>query len=250
MLIAFLFGDLDRARNYATLSSKDNDTAFPATLVPFYPFWRGMIWVDCARKDDKKKKNYFKRQVQRELELLTNWTKQGLINLQVCHLLLQADVLTLKPKVDVGAARDSYQKAIAMASRFGLSLVAAVANERAADFMLEHDPIQAKFYARKSVELMVEWGALGRVYFLARKYDLSSDDGDGGGIHTNVLKGTFLRGSQNYESAVKRHRESDWIRESTTRQGQGFSSSARISSGRDSQLGSSHFQSQLRTSMN
>ncbi|CAB9530773.1 Histidine kinase [Seminavis robusta] len=208
MMAAYLFGDLDRGRYFAEMLLQ-GESEFPMMPAMLYPFFRGMIFFDLVISGPRKKKRYYLRLAKKELAQLTQWKKAGFINIVSCQLLLEAKLLsvTTKPPKNLRAVSQAFNQAIVTSSRTGFSLFAAIAHESAADFLWQLDRVQAKLHVEKSLLLMKEWGAVGRVDFLMHKYNFHGETSK----MDSFVSGTFLSRRNSLQIASRQHSGMNWI---------------------------------------
>jgi hypothetical protein len=101
--------------------------------------------------------------------------KAGNINALSSVLLLRAEALRDTRNSTPGKVRKAYDRAIASASRGGITHTSAVAHELASNFFREqNDEEWASFYLTKASQRYVEWNAAAKVKQLEAAYPDSS----------------------------------------------------------------------------
>jgi len=99
------------------------------------------------------------------------YEKKGAVNLHPRRLFLEAEAATLKSGRNADDVRRLFDAAIAAAVRSGLTNFAAMANERAAEFMMDHeDHYWAQLYMTAARDRYVQWGAKAKVKVLEKEF--------------------------------------------------------------------------------
>ena len=228
MLLAYLFGDYDRAGVHAEVLLASKDEEFPLFWTQFYPSLRGLVWLALAKKESatKKQQQRYKTLAKKELVKSTKYAKAGFVNYPCMHLLLEAEMLTVKAasskKKDIDVddtIRSAYEKAINIASRSGFSLFASIGNERAAwYFYYRNNEVMnddTTFYLAKLIPLLTEWNAAGVISHVISKYKLDQNASSSSLLSSalqNRSSGKHLKRMTVDETLSENHKDQDWIR--------------------------------------
>ncbi|KAI2492115.1 PhoQ sensor [Fragilaria crotonensis] len=135
--------------------------------VPMLMWCEGCGAILVARATKRRK--YHKLALKR-FKTIESWVKGGNVNCYhyLQHLTAELAVLNKKP---VGRVKELYDIAISASRRGGFSNMAAVANERAALYFLEHhDHDRASMYMTSAFELYETWGARRKCLALIREH--------------------------------------------------------------------------------
>lgn len=122
-------------------------------------FLKGVCLYAAAQETGQRK---YRKHADKTRQVIASWCKKGNPNSQHQLSFLDAEQYALKGKLEEAAV--CFQKAISLASRYGLIQDAALANERYAVCLLtrgkERDKEDARFRLRQSIQLYREWGAM------------------------------------------------------------------------------------------
>jgi histidine kinase len=202
MMTAYIFGDLDRARDSAMdLLSMKNKT-FPLFSSIFFPFFRCLTWLGLVKRGEKK----FMRRANREITILSKWIKSGFVNVPHLLLLLQAEKLSITSR-DTDAVKKAFCEAIKSSAKRGFSLFCAIGNERAGVYFLDHDHNWSAFYIDRALALYRELGAEAKAQWCITQYNITESS-----LSTR-LRGTLLRRQTEIDAEIEmeKHNKSDWI---------------------------------------
>jgi hypothetical protein len=165
MFNAYILNDLDIAReagkraNQATLRGTHFSNAFHA-------FIDGLVYLALYRRDRENKK--YLKTANHAISRLTDYAKKRSINCLGMLLLLQAE----KSSLSLGKhdAKKAYNEAISQLNRSGFGHFAAIANERAGEFMeVCNDSYYSEHYFSKAAVLYDKWGASQKTKMMAKR---------------------------------------------------------------------------------
>ena len=148
-------------------------------------FWLGKEKRNTYRKSAKQTIHWFKERPN--------------LNTVPLRLLLEAQEAATGRQVDPARVKTLFDNVIVMLARSGLVHYGAIANELAAEFLMDNKMSveEAKQYFMRSMELYMEWGAIVKVEALERLHDLSRDDNT-----TTTKIASTLRGRESFSSRV------------------------------------------------
>ena len=135
--------------------------------VPMLMWCEGFGAILVARTTKLRK---YRKLALKRIKTIEQWIKSGNVNCyhSLLHLTAELAVLNMKP---VEQVKQLYDSAIAASRRVGFTNMAAVANERAALFFLEHhDHDRASMYMSSAFELYDNWGARRKCVALIREH--------------------------------------------------------------------------------
>jgi len=141
-------------------------------------FLGALAFMDLEKKEKKEKGagNAHRRKARRHVTKVEKWVKNGNVNCVDLLQLLQAEQMTLSKTATVDSVRRAFDTAIQSSTKSGFVHNAALANERAALYLLsspgEDSADYGMMYMRRAVELYTEWGAMGKVRKLEWQHDL------------------------------------------------------------------------------
>uniref|UniRef100_A0A7S2YPK4 Orc1-like AAA ATPase domain-containing protein n=1 Tax=Entomoneis paludosa TaxID=265537 RepID=A0A7S2YPK4_9STRA len=171
---------------------------FIAKKFPAYPpafcilYYMGISLISMFKRDNVKA---HKKRAQLFLKKLEDLKKQGNPNVQHFHLGLTAEFLALKNK-KLQETLSTFEKSIAVATRSGFIMDAALMNERYAEFLLGKDPERATHHFKTAHSLYMEWGSTMKCDLLQAKYpDLMRPPVDiviDGGSSRQISMGSFV----------------------------------------------------------
>ena len=134
-------------------------------------FLKGVCLFAAAEQTGKRK---YRRHAYKARATIASWWKKGNPNSQHQLSFLDAEHYALNRRWE--DASICFQKAITLASRFGLIQDAALANERYAACLLKRnkqgDRQEASFRLQQSMQLFVEWGAIAVAKSIEERYDV------------------------------------------------------------------------------
>ena len=144
---------------------------------------------------EKRNKSYRKCAIQ-----TIKWFKKrpNLNSVPLC-LLLEAQEAATQQQVNTTKVKSLFDYVIVMLARSGLVHYGAIANELAAEFLLEYEKNRdvPKQYLMRSMELYMELGATAKVSALTKRHNLSLDHNT-----TASIKPSTLRGRERFSSRV------------------------------------------------
>lgn len=224
MQLAVYFGELTLAKELCDKLLKlggSNEWHYFACARTFF---FGLIAVDLYRKHRKRK---YKQLAQKMAAKLKKWTTAGAINCLHKYLILKAELASIKGSVDevktdgdssINDIRRIYDAAISSSQRSGFGQDAALANERAGEYLLRlrkegdlddpNDYYWPEIYITRAHRLYSEWGALGKANDLSqRRSDLIESQSKNESHHK---KGSNMQGRQRFDdmSYLAREKES------------------------------------------
>lgn len=145
---------------------------FIAQKYPTYPpafcilYYMGISLISVYKFDKNKA---YKKRAKLFLKKLEDFKKQGNPNVQHFYLGLQAEFLATKPK-KLDETLSTFEKSIAVATRSGFIMDAALLNERYAEFLLKRDAERARHHLEAAHSLYMEWGSSIKCELMQRKY--------------------------------------------------------------------------------
>jgi hypothetical protein len=167
LLIAYILNDLDlaeeasKAANYGLLTG----THFSQS---FHIFLDALLYISLYR--EKKKKHYW-RTANRLIDKFAELSRRQPINCLGMLVFLQAEELSLKKDKDY--VKEAYDDAISHLMQGEFVHLAAIANERAGEFMARRgDLFWAQTYMSRAFTLYDEWGAVVKSNQLLRQHRL------------------------------------------------------------------------------
>lgn len=124
----------------------------------------GVLKIKRSRRIQRKSRKYIKK--------VAEWDSKGEVNAKHLHLILLAEKAALaKVKYDDG--KEAYDKAITSASRGGFLQNAALACERAAEYLASWgEEERGEDYLLRSFQFYQEWGAVSKLKQLRSKYSM------------------------------------------------------------------------------
>jgi hypothetical protein len=186
LIISYMFDDLERAIAIHTKITISKTTQSMAVrthfLYPFRVLYSGLLmWKLSHRRPVK-----FRRLASRYTAELARMVKQGAVNVYPMYCLLKAEAQALnrydrhfvmrKRRTDPETMRKDFDTAIVAAARSGMIHLQALANERAAIFVLKQAGNQldvggwAGVYLTRAVQKYADWGASAKVALIRRVY--------------------------------------------------------------------------------
>lgn len=170
MMLAYHFGNYDLAREMACLITKlgVDKGYFAASAQYGYLALTNLASAETARNPRKAK--VYLREADRHIKVLSQMVKAKNVNASHMLQFCQAERASIN-KGDFDVVKGMYNKAIASASRSGILHDAAIANERAGQFMKRHgDAERAQDYVCRSAELYHSWGATAKTKQMQNRY--------------------------------------------------------------------------------
>ena len=125
----------------------------------------GISLVDSYKATKKKT---YKKHAKKYMTKLNDYAKKGNPNVQHYKLALEGEMLVLKNKTTEATSR--FEKAIALATRFGFIHDAALMNERYGEFLMETDAQRGMHHVIVAYTLYTEWGARKKAEMVRDKY--------------------------------------------------------------------------------
>lgn len=165
--LAYLFGDLDTAHDFALQSAKSWSQDKQSHLAMFLPLYRGLIWCALYKRDEVAA---YARNAKKELKIFKQWNKAGLASRMCLGLLLEAEVMTISAKTSREQAKAAFDKAIIELDQFGFNHFAAMGAERAAAYFSGVNDEMATEYLGRAIEGYTEWRAHGKVTYLREQF--------------------------------------------------------------------------------
>lgn len=169
MFNAYLLGDLVVAKHAAAMARGRSVTGTHFSNA-FHAFLDGMVYLALYKMSKRKR---FLKNADRVIRKLTAMAEKQCLNCPAMLHLLEAEKKSLTGnKRDTKAA---YDVAIQQFTRSGFVHLAALANERAGEFMGDCcDEFWEEFYISKAIALYDEWGAIVKTKAMAKKYSFVS----------------------------------------------------------------------------
>ena len=170
--LAYYFGDINLASKMLEACEKLMATITAHMVYEVYTFFRGLIYLEQARRTKRRK---FKKKARSAITKMEKWVNDRGVNCVHKLWLLEAEYATLggakgsrREKI-----RSAYDSSISTASRAGFLHDAALANERAGIwFQTLGDNFWASSYLSRAYELYREWGAEAKADQLNRSRNL------------------------------------------------------------------------------
>ena len=176
MQLSYYFDDLEKATEYAEKVSHVHTGFMQSSFfVQSRSFFFALIAVANYRKNHKRKD---KSTALKYMKQYRNFAKAGAINLVHKLQLLEAELSSCSGK-DLDKTFAKYEEAVVSASRAGFLQDAALANYLCLRFILRNNYHlhMAELYAKKSLELWVDWGAVAVAKAIIRRHpDILTDD--------------------------------------------------------------------------
>ena len=171
--VTYIMGDIDLAYQLARELWALNVTTFKGHFhYNAAIFFSGLAEFAYARKAGKAK---CRREAMRHTKVIAAWEKRGAVNQHPMRLLLEAEAATFGAG-DCDAVRKLFDGAISAAMRSGFTNYAAIACERAAEFMsASSDSFWSEIYISKARDCYFLWGAGAKVCQLEGTYKLPEE---------------------------------------------------------------------------
>ena len=207
--LAYHFDDLATAYEVSkSLQGQALAVEGPSIFLPGIFFMKGLTSLALARSTGKRK---HVREGCSALQQLERWAKDGAVNCVHFWLILKAESAAVKKGSKGADVRAAFDLAISTCGRSGFVQDKALACERAGVYHVVHgDEYHARYYFEQAVELYREWGAVGKVDFLKKKFAvyLSVLSSHGGISHSCRVESTYLKGrSRHSESTTLKHHD-------------------------------------------
>mmetsp|Transcript_1532 Transcript_1532/g.2041 ORF Transcript_1532/g.2041 Transcript_1532/m.2041 type:complete len:667 (-) Transcript_1532:23-2023(-) len=176
MQLAYHFGDLERARFFATQNQKFWKKDHLSHHSLFMPFYRGLIWCQLHEREKGTK---YKIKAKEELKTIRGWVNYGLAFRNIFVLFMEAEIMALvdgkaidglRADVERTFVKEAYDNVISEATSFQYNHIAALAYERAGTYFARSDHVLAAEYLNKAVEGYNNWKAWGKIQFLRHKF--------------------------------------------------------------------------------
>lgn len=213
MMVRFQLGDIASAIKLAKRCWKSGAMKGALPYSSLYFFYSALIALDWSKHTKKKRKytGIFKK----FYRLLKKWEAMGVANCG--HLVPLLDTEALKERsssnnrsckcVDTpGQVKESYNRAIAVASRSGCLNVTTLANERAGLYCYQpavRDKFWGETYTERASELYEEWGATKKTQLMSKGYrcgDSSSSEISG---RSASIKSGYFRSRERFDSTLE-----------------------------------------------
>lgn len=184
MQLAYYFGDIGLAAEMLESCKKLMATITAHMVYEVFTFFRGLIYMEQARRTKKWK---YRRSARGVMKTMKKWVQDRGVNCVHKLWLLEAEYATLnrrgsRPQKD--KIMNAFDSAISAAARSGLVHDAALANERAGLwFQSLGDEFWASSYLSRAHDLYLEWGAD------AKADDLRRCFGVGGASQDELARG-------------------------------------------------------------
>ena len=161
MILAYFFGDFDRAEEYSMTSHKIYDVSYGAMDAASVLFFESMTLLAQARKGKRGRV----APVRRRLKRLRHWAKHSPLNFLGQQYLIEAELAVATG--DNLSALSKYTSSILLFREGGFLMQEAMANERAGKYYVEQgDMALALPFLRASYQLYEKWGGYEKVRHL------------------------------------------------------------------------------------
>lgn len=156
--VAYMFGDFIKAQRLSSERLGLNFTHFAMYGHAMNTFYDGLIAVALAQQGERNLKGNLKI-ARNKLKRLHIWAKHCPENFLNKHKLLLAEIRSLNSRVVVPSTHRLYGESFELASKHGFTQEAALACEKAGDYMHRHkeEGLAATYWA-KAFSLYTEWG--------------------------------------------------------------------------------------------
>ena len=215
MMVRFQLGDIAFAIKLAKKCWKSGAMQGALPYSSLYFFYSALIALDWSKQTKKKRK--YTRIFKKFYCLLKKWDAMGVVNCGHLVPLLDTEALIMKEQsvkkwscksVDArtpGRVKESYNRAIAVASRSGCLNVATLANERAGLYCYQpsiRDKFWGETYMERSSELYEEWGATKKTQLQSKGYRCCDSSSEVSGRSISIKSGYF-RGRARFDSNLE-----------------------------------------------
>lgn len=172
MFNAYIFCDMNLAKEAAERANFGRLPGRTHFCNLMHTFLEGLVYVSLYRQ--YKTRRYLKV-LDRTIKELKGLAKKKVANCIGMLTLLQAERASLFVSASKDGVRALFDKAISQFARSGFTHFAAIANERAGEFMIHWcDEFWGKHYINEATLLFDEWGAVAKVATMLEKYPFIS----------------------------------------------------------------------------
>ena len=191
LMLACIYGNLEAIEEILETSDLSCGSDMSLPRVHLRRTYHGLAAFMLGHRRGKKKYLALGKKV---MKAVTGDVKLGSVNEHPILLILEAEE---SPSIA------SYDAAIKVCSRSGLVHYVAFLNERAGIFAFEkNDEREAEFYLTRALELYEDWGALGKVAHLKRRYEFLASSSRSSRLSSSI-KGRS-RYDRKYSDQLKR----------------------------------------------
>jgi predicted ATPase len=168
LILYYVFGDLDLAEAERKLQVQYSEVDKLSFMKCFNVLFCGLTCLGLARKDKAKRKIH-QRRARAYIKELEAYSKVGSANCVPMLALLEAEFATMLGTK--GSFMDTYDAAIAMASRSGFRLMKGIACERAAEYAMSSGDLEmAGEYVESARKVFHDFGAEGKLIQMDQRY--------------------------------------------------------------------------------
>jgi len=179
MWAAYIFQDYDLALKCTKVFWKRPANADgSAAWAPLVWFFTAMTYLESQRQaHGSVARRHWRRRGLKTIKLLERWVEvDKVLNCQHKLLIIYAEKDRVAGKKSVDEIKAAYDLAISACTRSGFLQDNALANERAANFAMEHlDEDWAEHYQKRSFDLYVQWNATAKVEQMKNTFRYLSD---------------------------------------------------------------------------
>jgi predicted ATPase len=203
MILLYLMGDFEGAsKEVATLDMNlvSRGTHFS---TPFILMYAALTMLAMARKTRMRR---FLRRAKVFEGIMQKFKKAGNLNMPPLLELVSAEQVSLRRRIPEAEVKKAYTVAVRIASQSGLSVVSAIGNERAGEFMASRgDAFWAETFLSRACLLYDEWGATTKTKQLKESYVFLAESGH---ISTSTCQSVSvsLRKRYSYKAANESRR--------------------------------------------
>ena len=168
-ILSYLFGDHERALEYADRTEAFMPVAAGQIQVPLYYFYDSLVRLALVDRTPPAERDELLARVEANQAKLEPWSRSAPHNHRHKWLLVEAERHRVAGRLV--EAIDAYDEAIALATRHGYVNEAALANERAAElWQARGNTTLAEAYASAACYDYARWGARAKVADLDARY--------------------------------------------------------------------------------
>ena len=166
MILAFSFGDYDRAEEYSTTAHEIYDHSYGAMDAAFVLFYESMTLIAQAQRGKRGRIPA----VRRRLKRLKYWAKHAPLNFLGKQYLLEAEVAVATN--DHLSVLSKYTSSIVLSREQGFIMEEALANERAGKYFLDQDNEKMALpFLREACRLYKNWGGLAKLHHIKQELE-------------------------------------------------------------------------------
>jgi hypothetical protein len=141
--------------------------------LPFTMMYAGLVLLGMARKTGRRK---YLRKAESLIRKLKKLAKSGDVNVPPNLQLLQAERASVRRNRPVALVKQEFSNTMSIAARSGFSVIEAIANERAGEYMISvGDSFWAETYLSRALLLYSEWGAKPKMRQMVDKYSFLTE---------------------------------------------------------------------------